>query len=241
MRDPVLSVLLRLEARRAWEFHRKGLPAMTAVMAVLFAILGGGPYAASVVLAAAASVLLLHPVARGGADKLDGTMEFLTSLPVEPARLARAKALALAGHALVPALAATGAAAAAAPGVLSLTPGPWALVGVFAVVWVGATAFLTLAVGALLRFEVETLQWLPMLLFVLLLTAIWLVDRAWPDAPRVVLGWWVAPPHPVALVLATGALGGVALGVGVLLLRAGYRRFNPSTVALPPHAMPFPS
>jgi len=174
----------------------------------------------------------LAPGVRALPDKLDGTLEFLVSLPVAAGTMARAHLLACAGYGLLAAPAWTAAILMALP---SPEGGAWRVgaVGVvLSAVWVGATVLSGLAAGMLVRFDFEGVGWLPGAIFLGLLSLGAIVERLWPGMDAALVTWLTAPPSAAHVGAIAGAASVLGLGTAYGLLRSGFARFRPSRGAL---------
>jgi hypothetical protein len=241
MLEPALGALLRLEARRAWVHLRKTASGLVVVAVGMFFLMGRGRDGVGMAMALVGFIFGLTPAWRSLLDKLDGSLEFLTSLPVQPSRLATAQVLACAAWATTAALpwtlgldlfleATVGKGLAPVQGVLS-----------FLGICVATAGISSLLSGALVRFAMETLTWLPVAALLGLVGLGHLVEAVWPGSEQAVVAWLAAPGAPTRLALVLTALGCAALFLGGVLLRSGYRRFRPSGAPLPPSVSAFPS
>ncbi len=174
-----------------------------------------------------AFVLLLPP--NQLRDKLDGSMSFLLTLPVDRSTLALARCIAtgvvMVPGALFPVVAWSLAAPALFPPGLT-RPG---LVGVALVSWSAMTALSILLSSLLVRFRLDQISAIPFLVFLGLLFILDpLVTPFLPAQTRIVE--FLSRPEAamtveVALILASA---GVAL-VGYRMLREGLERYQPMT------------
>lgn len=241
MLDRAIFTLLRLELRRGREQMRKGWYVVIGLVGVMVLLFGGGPEGWSMGLGILGFTYGLVPAMRAPMDKLDGSLEFLTSLPVEPGRLAQAGVISCGGYAVFAAVPWTAAAALFAPAYLGMSVGPLSYLGFFLVVWLGVTTVSALVTGALIRFAVETLNWLPLAAMVAVIGGLATLERIWPDGDRILLGWLLAPESPVRLFVILLTLEAVGLMAAFALLRSGFHRFRPGSVTLPEHLAPFTS
>jgi len=228
-----LSTLLRLEARRAQAHLRKTALGTLLFMGVMFAIFGGRRDGSGMALALIGFIYGMVPGMRSLMDKLDGSLDFLTSLPVDPWRLVAAHLTACVAWAPAAALPWTAAAMLAAPTVLEVPLGPVACAGVLLVLWLAVAGLNAVVSGALVRFPVETLGWLPMIALLALAGLGQLLDYIWPEADAISLDWISSPWAPLLIFGAAVLFLSSGLALGALLLHSGYRRFRPSTVTLP--------
>lgn len=234
MLEPAVGTLMRLEARRAWVHLRKTASGLVVVAVGMFFLMGRGRDGVGMALALLGFIFGLKPAWQSLLDKLDGSLEFLTSLPVDPWRLATAQLLACAAW----------AATAALPWTLGLDLFLEATVGTGLAPVQGILAFLGLLLatagasallsGALVRFAMETLTWLPVAALLGLVGLGQLVDAVWPGSEGAVVAWLASPGGPTRLALVLMAQGSVGLLLGAFLLRTGYLRFRPSGAPLPP-------
>lgn len=239
--DPALRTLVSLEARRAWVHLRKTASGLVVVAVGMFFLMGRGRDGVGMALALLGFIFGLKPAWQSLLDKLDGSLEFLTSLPVDPWRLATAQLLACTAW----------GATAALPWTLGLDLFLEATVGTglapvqgmvaFLGLWLATAGVSALLSGALVRFAMETLTWLPVAALLGLVGLGHLVDVVWPGSEQAVVNWLASSGAPTRLALALTALGSAALFLGGLLLRSGYRRFRPSGAPLPPTVAAFPS
>lgn len=201
---------------------------MMAVVSAVLAFSGGGTRSAWIgALVLFGASYAMAPAMRSLPDKLDGSLAFLTSLPVAPTWLAAAHVATCAGY----------AAAAAAP--LSVAAGLYA----FAVpgwsfgvaIWVGFTSAVVLAVtsasalisGVVIRTRMETLAWLPAAALVALVAAGAGVRRVWPEAGGLALAWILQPSSRPRLAWGGALLALTGVWAAFLLLRAGFERWEP--------------
>jgi hypothetical protein len=173
------------------------------------------------------------PGMRSLMDKLDGSLDFLTSLPVDPWRLVGAHLIACVAWAPAAALPWTAAAMLAAPTVFEVSPQPVVWVGVFLVFWVATAGLNAVVSGALVRLPVETLGWLPMVGVLAVVGLGKLLDFIWPEADAISLDWVFSPWAPLLIFGGSVLLVASGFALAALLLHSGYCRFRPSTVTLP--------
>lgn len=209
-------LILELRRQRAVVFRLAGL---TACVGVLFFLVGkrspSDLLAAMIGTSLGAALIVPMGIAR---DKLEGTLEFLCGLPVEPRWIAASR---LASMAVVSAPWSTGIA------VLSLavpTPLPMNFVGVAAVSWLVLTMLGAAATAFLTLFDLEQMLGAPVVGLVL---AVVLIPRA---------AHWLIPGlsaasllsllnEPAAPVLLFGALMATVATVWLLSLAATTRGF----------------
>lgn len=241
MHDQAIATLLGLELRRGLQQIRRGwyiVVGMVGLMALLF---GGGPEGWSMGLGVLGFTYGLVPAMRALMDKLDGSLEFLTSLPVEPRQLAVAALISCGGYAVLAAVPWTAALALFAPAYLGVSVGPLSLIGVLLLLWLGVTTVSGIVTGTLIRFAVETLNWLPTAVLVGVMGGLVAAERIWPEGDKVILGWLLAADSPARLFVLLLSLEAVGLVTGFALLRSGFHRFRPGSVTLPEHLATFKS
>lgn len=241
MRDAALATLLRLEVRRARTHVRKTALGTVLVVGGMFAIMGGGRDGTGMALGVLGMVYGILPAFRTLTDKLDGSVEFLTSLPVEPRVLAGAHLLTCVAWASIAAVPWTAAARLAAVDFFGAYAGPAQTAGLFVVIAMGTAAVCALLSGAAMRFAVETLNWLPLAVLLGAMGLGALVDKRWPHSEAAILAWLNTPQAPFVIFAMVVAAAAVGFGVGALVLMSGYRQFRPTNMALPPQIRPFPS
>lgn len=239
MHDRATSTLLRLELRRGREQIRKGWYVVIGMVGVMVLLFGGGSEGWSMGLGVLGFTYGLVPAMRALMDKLDGSLEFLTSLPVAPRQMAATALISCGGYAVLAAVPWTAAVALFAPAYIGVSVGPFSYLGFFLVLWLGVTTVSALLTGTLIRFAAETLNWLPVAVMVVVIGGLAAVGRIWPEADKVVLGWLLAPDSPARLFVLLLTLEAVTLVVAFRLLRSGFHRFRPSSVTLPEHLAPF--
>lgn len=241
MRDPALRALLRLEVRRVAKHLRQLVPGTAFAAALLVLLAGGGSLGWGMGLGVAGFTFVMSPVARAVTDKLDGTLEFLTSLPVEAWRIALVQVASCFALAVIAAFPITFAMLVFAPGPAGGAPGllwPAALWLVVSLCLGAATSF---GAAVLVRFPVETAGSVPTLLFFGLLGLVMWVERTWPGTDAALVRMVASPNVPILVVAVAGLVALSLLALAWLLLLDGYRRFRPTTIPLPAPLRPFPS
>lgn len=241
MPDAALATLLRLELRRARAHVRKTALGTVLVVGGMFVLMGGGRDGTGMALGVLGMIHALLPAARSLTDKLDGSLEFLTSLPVEPRLLVRAHLIICVGWASVAAVPWAVVASLAASDVLGAGLGAVDAAGLFLIIATVVAALSALASGAAVRFAVETLSWLPIAVLLGAIGLGALVEKRWPDAGSGFPAWLATPQAPFVILALALALSAVGFALGALLLHSGYRHFRPTNAALPPQVRPFPS
>lgn len=241
MPDAALRSLLRLELRRARGHVRKTAWGTLLVVGGMYLLFGRGREGLAMALALLGMTQGLVPLARTLTDKLDGSLEFLTSLPVEPRTLARAHLLACAGWACVAAIPWTVSVGLGAVEAFGVALGVGHITGIFVLLAALTAAVSALASAVVMRFAVETLGWLPLAVLLGAAGLGMLVDRQWPHAASAVLAWLSTPQAPFVVFAAGITVAALGLAGAAHLLARGYQRFRPTNVPLPPSLKPFPS
>lgn len=225
-RGPLLA-LAGLEIRRAAPPVLRGLVALVVVLPVL--LLAG--VTRKDILAAVPAVLgmsfVLAVAMNGVRDRIDGGLEFIQSLPVEPGVAAGARMVACAATCAVAAPLVTGALAVVLPDLLGRPPTLSWVLGTALAFWAAFLVVSSLAAGALLRFRQEQLQRLPLVFLLVLLAASAGLSRILPDPGRFVSAAAAAPWFPVAAPVAAWTVGLLGAWAAHRLLTAAIRDFSP--------------
>ena len=227
IRDASVQALLRVELLRARLFLGRGLPAVAALFGLALLISGAGRAKWGMAMGIFGVSLCMTPPIRALAEKIDGTLDFLTSLPVSPRELALAQLVSCAGHTAFGALLWIGAIALAAPPYLDAPGGPQWYASAYVSMWLAATLLSSVAAGALTRFRTETMAWLPLALVGAVAAAVALAERIWPEGDQTIIRWLVQNPNPPLLVALGVMATALALWGAFHLLRAGYAAFRP--------------
>ena len=232
-----VTELLRVEIVR----HRRvalRLLASTLVCGVVFQ-LAGKPTAQTWLAIAfgmglGGALLVPMGIAR---DRLDGNLEFLLSLPIDPKSLVVARGLASMLFALPPALVAAVASAFALTATSGVPTGlgfsAWTVVpGVLIACWVALSVLGVLLVAVFCRWDLRDLIGVPMVFVALLILVVPRALSAW--VPRIpvptVIRWlsepWFAPVFGLSLLVVVGGLCAAAF----VLAEHGLRvyRFDPA-------------
>jgi len=227
MHEPALRALLRLEIKRTLPLARRSLVMGVVVAAVLFLTdLYTAPRMAYViaVLGGAVSFTLCANAVR---DKVEGGLEFLSSLPMSPSTHTAGRFLAVAVMSIPGALSFTVATVLVLPEGLSALTSPQAVVGIFLgfVAMVTTSGFVTLAM--MLRLETSHIAYIPLPLLAAVLILGHFTDRLVPD-PMATTQWllaqvWFLPAAWAALLAAVVLVGWGSFAVA----RAGITNFKP--------------
>lgn len=227
MTSSPLHRLTRLELRRV----RPQLVRSALMLAVIFGVLAltgraTGEIAVLVLLGMAMAFALLLPPNQLR-DKLDGSMAFLLGLPVDRSTLARARCLAT-GLVMIPgALFPVAAWSLAAPSFFPPGLSQPGLAGVALVSWSTLTALSILLSALLVRFRLDQISAIPVLVFFGLLFVLDpLVTPFLPHQTRV--AEFLSRPEAAMLVETGLVLVSTGVGlVGYRMLRGGLERFQP--------------
>ena len=202
-----------LELRRHRPLLQRMILLTAAVCVVFFAL---GKRSATDQLAAligcSIGVALIVPlgIAR---DKMEGTLEFVCGLPVEPTAIAASRFVAMALLALPWALA-IGVLSNAARAIGSFSP-----VDAFVFAWFGMLLFGSCATALLSRYDFETLLGTPIAVMILVVAIVPRVVRLWLPAltPKSLVRILSEPYAPLAIALTllvtVGVVGAIAFGV----------------------------
>jgi hypothetical protein len=224
MRDPRFLALVGLEAHRTWALVRRGFLSMVVLLVLFVLLFGRGREGFAMALAFLGCTYGFAPAMAALTDKLDGGLDFLTSLPVPAAVLASARLAACSASGFLAAVFWTASAALVAADQLGRSPTPLWLLGVFLGLGLGAALLSGLAAGVVVRFRLEDLSWLPVALLVGLMAVGTALERLWPGGEAALAAALLTPRSP-ALLLAI-LIGGelLALRGSFHLLRSGLER-----------------
>lgn len=203
--------------------------ASVAAVGSLFVLARGGAHDGwSLALGLLGFTFGLAPMLRTLPDKADGTLDFLATLPVEPATLASSHVLGCAVHAFAAAVPWTAAVTLALPGTFGTPLNPAGLLWAFVLLGLAATTISSLGAAVMVRFPLEALSWASTALLLGVLSALAVLDRVWPGGDRVLFSMLFVPRSPAALVASLGLLEALVLGVAHRLMVAGYARLGSS-------------
>lgn len=167
-------------------------------------------------------------------DKLTGHLEFMTTLPARSSALAVSAFLATALGVVPLAVLAAGAISWAVLPALGIGGGVWWSLGMALAVWVVYAAGSFLLLSTVIRFDVNKVGWVPIVIFPLLFlfgdpVEEWIISRA-PAAVD-----FLAANPALARTLATVLfllLGASPFVVGFFLIRQGFERYRPKPDAI---------
>jgi hypothetical protein len=219
----VIQPLLLLELRRQRPVFLR-MVLLTLLVSTVFFVAGKRTpnELLATLIGSSLGVVLIVPMGISR-DKMEGTLEFICGLPIEPHTIAASRFIAVALLA-TPWAVSVGALSCVVPAVGALNPA-----GVAVLVWLTMLLLGSCATALLARFDLETLLGAPIIVMVI---AAVLVPRVvhspipgvTPDALLDFLGQPAAPLLLAsALLAAVGAFGSVAFAVTVRGF-AGYRR-----------------
>ncbi|MFI5233632.1 MAG: hypothetical protein ACHQSE_14085 [Gemmatimonadales bacterium] len=208
-----MTPLLKLELRRQRPMVLK-MAALTAIVCGVFFAAGKRAPAdlLAAVMGSGLGAVLIVPMGISR-DKMEGTLDFLCGLPVEPRAIAESRFAAMAAVA-VPWAVAVGAVSLALPATLHMNP-----VAVMVLTWLAMLLIGACAVAALACFELESLLGAPL---VGLVVAFVIVPRAvralFPavtgEAALHILQQPAAPlVIAVCMLAVAGVVGGIAFGM----------------------------
>jgi hypothetical protein len=227
MPEPALRALVGVELRRMALFA-KGLSGALVAVGVFFTLLEGVTAGAAVSLFGVAAIAIgLSPSLNVMRDKLDGTLAFLSSLPVEPGVVITARLVSCTLGAALSGLLAAAGAALSAPGLPAFLDPGGVVVSVGAGVFLLTTLLSHTLLAVLLYFDAAQYPRLPLFALAGLLAAGAVVDRLVPDLEARLLE--LASHSHIGVVAVTG-LAVVSLPWAWLCQRvgaAGVRRFRP--------------
>lgn len=227
MRDVRFVALVGLEARRTWALVRRGLLSMVVLLVLFVLLFGRGKQGFAMALGFLGCTYGFAPAMSAFTDKLDGGLDFLTSLPVPPAVLASARLAACSASGFLAAAFWTVSAALVAPDALGVAVTPLWLAGVFLGLGLGAALLSGLMAGVVVRFRLEDLSWFPVAFLVGLMAAATALERFWPGGEAALTAALLAPRFPALLLALLVGSEILALLGSFHLLRSGLERHRP--------------
>ena len=225
--------LLRVDIKRGAPTTARALAAIAALS--LFFVVRGDTAGDSLGIAlAATSVMYVMTVPlMTFKDKMDGTLEFLTTLPVSGSVVASSR-LAAAGLATLPGAGqiavAFGLFAAPILGVEAVGP---SILYIGALAWIAIAMGSFLAVALIIRFDVTNLLSAPFfLMFAAIFGGDWVVSKLFDDPLASFQAFVAMPwaPHIVAGLLAISLLS--LVGLSFVLAKQGIERYRPTPDAI---------
>jgi hypothetical protein len=160
-------------------------------------------------------------------DRLEGGLEFLTSLPVTSRVAARARLAACSVVAVPSAVLLTVAWMLVAPAAPEGFPTAVWVVSCFLGTWLSGTGSSALLLGVLLRFSQEMMGRIPVVVVVTVFVGAGALERAFPGLESHMARLASEPWFPAALSVAVLPGSVAALAVAYRLLEGGIRRFRP--------------
>ncbi len=230
--ERALKALIAVELLK----HRKSLAIQLLSVAVvvggglLLGLLGTG-FAAFALLAVGFAAVLSVPMGIF-LDKVEGTMELLTSLPIPDSTLVAGRLIPMATLAVVTAALSAIAAAISLPEQVAISA-HWVAVAAFASVWIGATALGSALIAVALRFRASDLMGRVLVIGMIvgwaLLSAL---DRIFGDPLDVLQGILADPRAPWLASIGYVVVCAVTVVGSWFLARDGYRRFRPDPASM---------
>lgn len=179
-------------------------------------------------LCATVGVSFLFGIAVNGVrDRLEGGLEFLTSLPVTSRVAAWARLVACGVVAVPSAVLLSAALILVAPTAPAGMPGAVWVASCFMGTWLSATGSSALLLGALLRFSQEMMGRIPVVVVLTIFVGAGALERAFPGLETHMAGLARELWFPAALSVAVWLGSVAALAVAYRLLEGGIRRFRP--------------
>lgn len=225
------GAVVRLEVKRAKRHFLVPSSLAGTLWFVLWVADKDSPLAVSTMLFAATGVVALAVPTQQFKDKLDGGMEFVSTLPVHGATLATARLVATALCAVPSALVAAGLTKWIAIPELGLDEGlNWPLAA-FAGTWALITAATYLLTGLMIRLDVGNAAKAVTTIFASGCIVSIVADR-WVGEPiPILVGLLTGNPHAIVRRVVASALLAAVITIlaGFLLARDGYNRYRPES------------